>query len=394
MKCFDSGNMKIVPALKDRVVHYGKLHFNTSPLIGCRYGSVFEIKDGLMIEINNFEDYDSNLSTLVSNNMMNFNGKSQFSQEKMIKKKKKSNYSNVVTVIKTNIILINEMFFGRDKIGGLRSDTLSQILTFANVQNGSRCLLMDHNLGILTGAVMTRILPDGLAIQLTQDNEVTSTTRRTLDMLNIPESCRDRLFAITIKDFYKVCKDVVNFERENNILKARSRELLTKATKSNCTRDEETGSKCKSQSLNDVSERTLLKKDFNRELRNNERIKAAFHLQPSSLDSVILVVQNDHPLPIIKLSYKFLMPSSQFVVYSDTVEPLIECYQYLKTNSLAVSLNITESWLRKYQVLPDRTRPEMNTSGFGGYLLSGTKKFLVAEGSLNSIPSISGDMTI
>jgi tRNA (adenine-N(1)-)-methyltransferase non-catalytic subunit len=34
---------------------------------------------------------------------------------------------------------------------------------------------------------------------------------------------------------------------------------------------------------------------------------------------------------------------------------------------------ITESWLRRYQVLPGRTHPTMSTSGTGGYLLHATK---------------------
>jgi len=35
--------------------------------------------------------------------------------------------------------------------------------------------------------------------------------------------------------------------------------------------------------------------------------------------------------------------------------------------------NITESWLRKYQVLPGRTHPVMSTSGSGGYVLHAIK---------------------
>lgn len=392
MKSFDSGNMKIVPALKDTMVHYGKFHFDTAPLIGCKFGSVFEIKDGTMVEIKDFDDFDNHLSSLVSNNMINFNDKSQFSKEKMIKKKKKSNHSNVVTVIRPNLLLINEMFYGREKIGGLRPDLLSQIITAANLQNGIRCFLSDHNLGIVTGAVMSRILPDGVCIQLVQDNEVTTTTRKTINMLNISEKCEDHLFAVTMKDFHKICKGKVDFEGENEILRARSREILVEQN-TRCLRNSETNTKEKVLDDAEISQ-TLIKKDANRELRNRERVMAASHLQTHLMDSMIFIVQNDHPLPLLKSSFKFLTASGQFVIYSDTVQPLLDCYHYLKSNSLAVSLNLSDSWLRKYQVLPDRTRPEMSTTGFGGYLLFGTKKFLVAEGNLNSIPSSSGDIEI
>lgn len=39
----------------------------------------------------------------------------------------------------------------------------------------------------------------------------------------------------------------------------------------------------------------------------------------------------------------------------------------------AVAMELQESWLREYQVLPGRTHPTMQTSGSGGYILSGIK---------------------
>lgn len=400
MKTFDPGNMKIVPALENTIVHYGKLHFDTGPIIGSTFGSKFVIKGQKMIQIEDFEDYDSELSTTVSNNMINFDNKSEFSKEKMIRKKKKTNHANIVSVIKPNLIMINEMMYGRDKIGGLRPDILGLILTSANIQNGSKCLLLDHNLGLLTGAITSRILPDGICIQLVNDNEMISTTRKTLDMLNIaPEQYQDKVFAITIKDFYKVFKGKSDFYYENQILTDRSEVLKSRIVSNNhVKRDIETGLKKESvdeqQSGDHYQHDLLIKKDMNREIRNKERIKAASLVKPNSLDSLILIAQNDHPLNILKLTYAFLAPSGQFVIYSDIIEPLLECHQFLKSNSMAVSLTISEPWLRRYQVLPDRSRPEMNTTGFGGYLLFGTKKFLVADGNVNSIPSNSSDIII
>lgn len=377
MKSFDHGNMKIIPASRGKIVHYGKLHFDPTPLIGSQFGSVFEIKDQTMTLVDNFEDYDNHLSTLVTEKLNTFNEKSQFSREKIIKKKKKQNHSNIVTVIRPTLILINEMLYARDKIGGLRPDILSQIITSSNIQNGSKCLILDHNLGLLTSAVMSRILPDGVCIQLMPDPEAIATTRKTLEMLNIDsKQCQNKLLAITIRDFYKVCKRVDNFSYENDIRRARGDEHLNRLSALTlCTRDQETGEKkvIEEQSSADNLQNILMKKDSNREMRNRERTQAAQLIKAENLDSIILIAQNEHPLNILKMTYPFLLPSRQFVIYSDIVDPLLECHQYLKSNCLAVSLNLSESWLRRYQVLPDRTRPEMNLSGFGGYLLSGTK---------------------
>lgn len=394
-RTFDPGNMKIVAALQENIIHYGKLHFNTKPLIGCRFGSVFMIKGQDMVEIDDFEDYDSELSTTVSGNMINFDEKSKFSKEKMIKKKKKTNHANILTVMKPNLLMINEMMFARDKVGGLRPDLLAMVLSSSNVQNGTKCLLLDHNLGLVTGAIASRILPDGICIQLVQDNEMTSTTRRTLDMLNIDSAqYQDKLLAVTIKDLYKIYQGRTDFDEEVQVFNDRSKILHSRLV-THFRRDEINSGDQKIKDEDDkAQEESLLKKDLNRENRNHERLMATNYLQPNLLDCIVIIAQNDHPLPILKLCFKFLAPSGQFVIYSDIIDPLLECHQYLKSNSLAVSLTLTEPWLRKYQVLPDRSRPEMNTTGYGGYLLFGTKKFLVADGNVNSIPSNSDVISI
>lgn len=373
MKNFDIENMKIIQVIKNSIVHYGKLHFDPTPLIGATFGSVFQIKGKEMIEVKNFEQFDKDLSITVAENLVSFDEKSEFSKEKIIKKKKKKSWANIVTLVKPTLLMINELLYARDKLGGLRCDALSQILTLSNIQNGSKCLVMDHNLGIISGGVMSRILPDGVCIQLFPDIEACYTTRKCLEMLNITEEkSANRILAITIRDFYKVYKQKDSFEYDNEVMRAKSEEQAEKPT-NHVVRVSGTDEKQKVDEVYVKQDQQLSKKDLNREARNAERIKAASYLKTKSLDSLIMIAQNDHPLPILKMVHQFLAPSRQFVIYSDTIEPLLECYHYLKTNQLAVTLNLTESWLRRYQVLPDRSRPEMNMSGFGGYLLSGTK---------------------
>lgn len=34
-----------------------------------------------------------------------------------------------------------------------------------------------------------------------------------------------------------------------------------------------------------------------------------------------------------------------------------------------INVSVTEPWLRRYQVLPARTHPDMSTSASGGYIL-------------------------
>ena len=45
----------------------------------------------------------------------------------------------------------------------------------------------------------------------------------------------------------------------------------------------------------------------------------------------------------------------------------------MQTAGDAVRLQISSSWCREYQVLPQRTHPEMTMNADGGFVLSGVK---------------------
>ena len=49
----------------------------------------------------------------------------------------------------------------------------------------------------------------------------------------------------------------------------------------------------------------------------------------------------------------------------------MDAYFAVKETGKTVFVTLTETWLRNYQVLPDRTHPEVLMSGGGGYILSG-----------------------
>ena len=56
-----------------------------------------------------------------------------------------------------------------------------------------------------------------------------------------------------------------------------------------------------------------------------------------------------------------------------TLQPLADAMHVLRKSGLAVSMTISEPFLRDHQVLPGRTHPVMTTeANSGGYILSGT----------------------
>jgi len=94
-------------------------------------------------------------------------------------------------------------------------------------------------------------------------------------------------------------------------------------------------------------------------------------LSERSLDG-LLICCRQHPLNLVQYLSDFLAPSRPFAVFCPYKEPLLECYFAMKAKGY-IMLRVTETWLRQYQVLPERTHPEINMSGGGGYVLSGYK---------------------
>ncbi|XP_071442953.1 tRNA (adenine(58)-N(1))-methyltransferase non-catalytic subunit TRM6 [Hetaerina americana] len=119
-----------------------------------------------------------------------------------------------------------------------------------------------------------------------------------------------------------------------------------------------------------------------------EAEKAADLLTSSKADGLIVVASREHPVSIVLSLLPFLAPSRPFVVYCPHREPLLNLYAVLKgwqpwtTNygkcggkdgvPRVANLRVMENWLRNYQVLPNRTHPEVNMTPGGGFVLTGT----------------------
>lgn len=100
--------------------------------------------------------------------------------------------------------------------------------------------------------------------------------------------------------------------------------------------------------------------------------KALSVVRERKIDGLV-VVSKEHPGNILKRLLKHLEPSRPFVVFFAVREPLQQLFLELKTRSDVTAVRLTENWLRSYQVLPDRTHPDINMSGSSGFLLSGVK---------------------
>ena len=108
----------------------------------------------------------------------------------------------------------------------------------------------------------------------------------------------------------------------------------------------------------------------NRQKQREESIKSYNLLKQGKMDGLIIACKQ-HPTNILLSLVKYLSYSRPFVVYSPYKETLLETYQAIKETGKSVMVTLSETWLRNYQILPERSHPEVLMSGGGGYILSG-----------------------
>lgn len=102
--------------------------------------------------------------------------------------------------------------------------------------------------------------------------------------------------------------------------------------------------------------------------------KARQEYTDGEFESLILACEYD-PYSIIERVLPALAGSAAIVVYSQHLGALQSLFLSLRSNPSFISVTIHEPWLRKYQVLPGRTHPEMNGMAHGGFYLSAIRVF-------------------
>uniref|UniRef100_A0A671QU65 tRNA (adenine(58)-N(1))-methyltransferase non-catalytic subunit TRM6 n=1 Tax=Sinocyclocheilus anshuiensis TaxID=1608454 RepID=A0A671QU65_9TELE len=299
-------------------------------------------------------------------NSTTFKDKTEFAQEKYIKKKKKK-YESDITILKPSTRLLAMMYHGREpgKICHLRYDTLAQILTLGNIHAGSKIIVFETCAGLVLGSVMERMGGYGSVIQMYPGG---GPTRAGMESFGFPSH-----FHETLHEF-PLCKV--------NALLAGTLDLSEKDETSGVSEEKNSEHQSMEVSVDPQEEMRRAERERLREQRAQEKkvkmeekrkklASAAALLEGRNADGLV-IASRFHPCPVLMGLLKFVAPSRPFVVYCQYREPLIECYTKLREQGGAISLRLTDSWLRHYQVLPNRTHPVLLMSGGGGYLLSGT----------------------
>ncbi|XP_066495224.1 tRNA (adenine(58)-N(1))-methyltransferase non-catalytic subunit TRM6 isoform X2 [Tiliqua scincoides] len=281
------------------------------------------------------------------------------------------------------------MYYAREpgKINHLRYDTLAQMLTWANVHAGNKMIIMETCAGLVLGAVMERMGGYGSIIQMYPGE---GPARAATNSFGFPEPFFRTLYEFPLS---KV-KNLLSGTFSVTTLPPESEERVPLAEESNGSTDskqlsiQEADMECSTevamesnqpeeQEIADISpegeDNKTKGRTYDRQKKEEKRkklIETAALLKAKDADGLI-VASRFHPAPLLLSLLEFVAPSRPFVVYCQYKEPLLECYTKLREKGGVINLNLSETWLRNYQVLPDRSHPKLMMSGGGGYLLTG-----------------------
>ena len=387
IRLHDDKSTSIIKIIGDQRI--ARTRLNVKALIGHRYGTVFEIINKKIVKLDNpelfeslMDEYndngnnnddeirgdnsfysDTNTSQKLKNkdveqlkdsgisgveivkkliaNSDTWNVKTEFAQEKWLKRKQKK-YVKRFRVIKCTPATLCEVYHGksRDKICGIRWDVLAQVMSQSSVHAGCRALIFDGVIGLMVGCAAYRMRGHGRIMALYSGQQPHFDI---VDALNLDfNSCRI-VQPIPCNELGPAAKDV-----EANGFSIPIPTILLS---------------------NELDQNVKLKphQASGRIAEDLERSRLALREGADRL----IIASRFQPLPILKEALKLLAPSSPIVVYCEFMEPLVECYVYLQQNSLAIRLMLSDTWMREFQTLPGRVHPNMFMPVSGGYLLTG-----------------------
>lgn len=344
-------------------------------------------------------------------NSTSFAAKTEYSQEKYIKKKERK-YFRFLTVCKPSIVSLHEVYFkhNQEKIGGLRMDALAQILSYSDVQSDGLHILYDSgSQGLPAAAMLNRIGADtsGHLINIHPGNMPQTTI---IQAMNFPQELKDRLIAINIYTFLRMYYQGESSIIDNISASKKTSYIVQKSENVEKNSTEESNSEIRNDEIlkieakiiehaNNVEENSSslnntekncnnLKRKFDEVEQSEEEVtlvkkskwlletKHAVNLLSNSKAHGLTIVAKEHPANIAAALLPFLGASRPFVIFHTYREPLQQTYMELKQKYNVINVKLFTNFLRSYQVLPDRTHPHILTSDTGGYILTG---YLVEE---------------
>ncbi|CAM9732012.1 unnamed protein product [Chrysoparadoxa australica] len=295
----------------------------------------------------------------LAENSATFQSKTEFSQQKWLAKKSQK-YCPRMRLVKCTAETVCEAYQEKKtrQMAGLLGSTLGLILLHSNVYAGCKAMVYDGILGVVLGAVMERM---GLQGRVMAPYPGQTLAADAVKKFNFPEETVKQLLI----DFPT---NMINTYKDESTAGDKVVEVKKEMEKFISIMDK------KGDKVTKAAKEKMIKAKKERLARTIERP------QPSQIrrwlreqcDSLIIATLDD-PLDALTHLIPHLAVGRPFVVYSEFIQPLLPCFEFVKDEGLAVRVRLMDAFYREHQMVPGRTHPKMDMSSLGGFILTGFK---------------------
>ncbi|ONM34905.1 tRNA (adenine(58)-N(1))-methyltransferase non-catalytic subunit trm6 [Zea mays] len=330
---------------------------------------------------------DEIVEALIANSST-FGNKTVFSQEKY-KLKKQKKYAPKVLLRRPSARSICETYFKKTpaRIGFMRVDTLSLLLSMANIGAYSDVLVVDMVGG--TGYVCSTYLgsaPSSIDIirmyNLSSDM-VSRIVQAPISALCSMQSSGNTPSVVNSSAEGEMIEPAVDEDAQSSL--AQQVDTAVPDEKAQLSTDQPSDMEVSEPSLDEHlvqdENSSLGGKDSDGTLNASKPPKPGKAPSPEKMKywkehgfSSLIVAAPGHEVErLVADMLPLLSYSAPFAIYHQHLEPLAKCMHSLQLSKMAIGLQLSEPWLREYQVLPSRTHPHMQMNAFGGYILNGIR---------------------
>ncbi|KAI6650685.1 tRNA (adenine(58)-N(1))-methyltransferase non-catalytic subunit TRM6 isoform X1 [Oopsacas minuta] len=305
-----------------------------------------------------------------------FNEKSQFSKQKYLTRKR-AKHLPVIFIYRPSLRHLSLMHYHLrpEKIGFLRIDTLSLLLSLANVRYGSRLLVVDNFGGLVIGAVLERMGGGGRLVELFTTEIIHP--RPVLSSFSHLSSLHwECLSAFPLRRLarlreYPQTPQLSNSEQKTNNT---AQQPISSLQQSADSLEESSIIEIDVNITQNKSETPLFEEQHDHTPPKEDRYCTARELLiEGEFEGIILASKHD-PVPILEACLPFISSSSPLLVYCVFPELISNCNEYFHSSNNIILKNLTTSWLRAYQPAESKLHPEMMSSSCRtGYVLSGVR---------------------
>ena len=274
-----------------------------------------------------------------------FNDKSEFSKQKYLSRKR-AKHLPVISIFRPCIRHLSLMHYHLhpEKIGFLRVDTLSLLLSLANARYGCRLLVVDNFGGLVIGSVLERMGGGGTLVELFT-TEVVQPRSILSSFSHLSSLHWECLSAFPLRRLAKL-RESLHTDTSTQLPDSSSRDTDT------------------TESVTEVEPQATNKDRY---------VTARDLLLGGGFEGIILATKHT-PVPILEACLPFISPSSPLLVYCVFPELMSACSQFFHLHKSIILRNLSTSWMREYQPAEFKLHPEMMSSSCRtGYVLSGIR---------------------